>query len=334
MSLFPSWGSAVAEPPSVRENPLVDLLQNENLHLKEGLTDIQRDLSDWATQNESHVALCEELSGVYTRLCEDSGEIRDGTAALHSCVAEATKAIEETDRQLRDIQQISDMIDKIASQTKLLALNAAIESARAGAAGKGFAVVADEVKALSEETQTATQDIKEAIKGIFDISQRLANQMDDLGERSEGIKGTVTDFDARIREANLCNSRTLVQLSDSDTQVFMSLAKLDHVIWKINTYLSLIARKPEFAFVNHHNCRLGKWYYEGKGHELFSSTPSFPRLEQPHSEVHEGTKALFGLLEEGSGDDLSALAEAIQIMESGSAEVFRILDQILAEKRS
>ena len=60
----------------------------------------------------------------------------------------------------RQIGQVVDLINEIASQTNLLALNATIEAARAGDAGKGFAVVASEVKSLASQTALATEDIR------------------------------------------------------------------------------------------------------------------------------------------------------------------------------
>jgi methyl-accepting chemotaxis protein len=62
-----------------------------------------------------------------------------------------------------EIGNVVNLIAAIAKQTNLLALNAKIEAARAGAAGRGFAVVADEVKALSVETQKATDEIAHRI---------------------------------------------------------------------------------------------------------------------------------------------------------------------------
>ncbi|MEG7524000.1 MAG: CZB domain-containing protein [Chromatiales bacterium] len=107
----------------------------------------------------------------------------------------------------------------------------------------------------------------------------------------------------------------------------MSLAKLDHVLWKVNTYLSVNKGEPAFQFVDHHNCRLGKWYYEGEGKEFFSGSRHYSALEHPHSVVHEGTKDVFDLLQQ-SKRDYPALMQALQIMEESSSQVFMNLDRI------
>ena len=68
----------------------------------------------------------------------------------------------------RDINNIINTINNIASQTELLALNAAIEAARAGDAGKGFAVVADQVRKLSGESANAVTHTSNLIKNCIE----------------------------------------------------------------------------------------------------------------------------------------------------------------------
>lgn len=116
-------------------------------------------------------------------------------------------------------------------------------------------------------------------------------------------------------------------MSDS---VFMSLAKLDHILWKVNTYLSVNKREPAFDFVDHHNCRLGKWYYEGEGKQFFSKSRHYGSLENPHAEVHNNTHDIFDLLKQ-QPLDYDALMVAISKMEDGSHEVFDALDRIRAD---
>ncbi|MEM5584118.1 methyl-accepting chemotaxis protein [Roseibium sp. AS2] len=87
--------------------------------------------------------------GVSNQLAQDA---RDVAEQVNQGVLELKSAID-------DISNVVSLISDIAKQTNLLALNATIEAARAGEAGRGFSVVASEVKALSVETQSATEQI-------------------------------------------------------------------------------------------------------------------------------------------------------------------------------
>lgn len=78
---------------------------------------------------------------------------------METVAGSATRSIDELRGAIDEINAVVTLIAEIARQTNLLALNATIEAARAGAAGKGFAIVASEVKALSVETQRATEEV-------------------------------------------------------------------------------------------------------------------------------------------------------------------------------
>lgn len=78
----------------------------------------------------------------------------------------AAEELTELENYTKQMQTIIELINNVADQTDLLALNASIEAARAGDSGRGFAVVASEISNLANQTQSATDDIKNLITNI------------------------------------------------------------------------------------------------------------------------------------------------------------------------
>jgi methyl-accepting chemotaxis protein len=68
--------------------------------------------------------------------------------------------------QSQTIGQIVATVEDLAAQSNLLAVNASIEAAKAGEQGRGFAVVAQEVKSLAEQSQQATNQVRNILADI------------------------------------------------------------------------------------------------------------------------------------------------------------------------
>ncbi len=88
----------------------------------------------------------------------------------------------ETNNSAQKIQEATDLISSIATQTNLLSLNASIEAARAGEAGKGFAVVAQEIGALAEQSASSANQIEQIIQSLVSNSQKAVETMDSVKE--------------------------------------------------------------------------------------------------------------------------------------------------------
>jgi hypothetical protein len=238
-----------------------------------------------------------------------------------------------------EINQIVQVITDVADRTNLLALNAAIEAAHAGDVGKGFAVVAEEVRTLSENTKDAAASIAATIESFGQATTRMIKDSEQVQEIAEGSRNAVTEFRSRVLKFADSAKTSLTQINKAQDFSFASLVKVDHFLYKQNGYRVLHqgANSPEARAIqtDHRGCRLGTWYYEGQGADLFAHVSSFNRLEAPHAHVHQNIQQAVGLL--GSGwekdpDTQNRIYGHFETAERASEEVVQVLDRMVDER--
>lgn len=170
------------------------------------------------TEKAKHVT----ENSVHTKEVAEQGEqLMQGAVMrmerIESAVTATADVVKKLGENSQQIGAIIETISSIADQTNLLALNAAIEAARAGEAGRGFSVVAEEVRKLAEQSQAATEEIKDRISNIQQDTIAAVTAMEqgtvevehgtkavrEVGKQFGEILGMVGSIEEQIQDINI-----------------------------------------------------------------------------------------------------------------------------------
>jgi len=117
--------------------------------------------------------LSEDISKRAIELKKNTVESTRKTEEIYGTVkVKADQAIENA-KVVSKINEMTEQIMNISSQTSLLALNASIEAARAGEAGRGFAVVATEIGNLANQTSVTVGDIDAMVTEVVAAVEQM-----------------------------------------------------------------------------------------------------------------------------------------------------------------
>jgi len=187
----------------------------------------------------SRAALADELESAVLTVSEpvataatEMGASANGLADFaRDAVTEAERGV-ETVGSLRSaseqIRRAVDLINSVASQTRLLALNATIEAARAGEAGRGFSVVAGEVKTLANETSASSEEILGQVTTVQQAAADAVGVLEavtgSIREMSGLVDGIATAVDG-ARDSGTAGLSQLAEVLRSEVHRFVSMAR-------------------------------------------------------------------------------------------------------------
>ncbi len=243
--------SQVAEKYNQVLDSFVQLNNNFVMRLNDSMTLIGDSgcVKDMIEQVNSQTTAINDMQGSSQELGTSIQNIQDAVYTIqekthtvmedaNSCVEDMNSSIRTVDASVAGVLQINeqvadfqakaakineiiDIVKKVAAKSGLLALNASIEAARAGEAGKGFAVVANQVKELSSNTTQSAEDamayVRELMEGISSLAESINN--------------------------------TATQLSSENTNIHHSLESLEHM----NDNLKLVSSEIDHIYVEINN---------------------------------------------------------------------------------
>lgn len=193
-------------------------------------------------------------------------------------------------------------------------------------------MVADEVRKLAEKTQKATKEIAVVVKSMQQETNDIQSGTEDTNKATNAVREAITSLHSIVNDLKTSSLISNQISSTLSSRIFCILAKLDHTVYKNNLYSFLFGVKDSFAKVDHRNCRLGKWYFEGRGKQFFSDTNGYKKMDSFHSGVHTQAIALAETFENpNQACPKSLVKEKIQTMESSSNGVIESIDEMYGE---
>ncbi|OEJ66856.1 methyl-accepting chemotaxis protein [Magnetovibrio blakemorei] len=232
----------------------------------------------------------------------------------------------------RVTDEITNRIDNLRKEMNVI-VKSMEEGANAVAAGR------EVIQETCDEMDTISTHIADVTNRMGEIANVLVRQTDASQQVSKGIT-EISD----MAEKNVASIDKVVDAmenadkhitADMDDLMAMQVpngtimrAKSDHVIWKKKLAGMMKGRctlNPD-ELADHHTCRLGKWY-DAVTDPTLKNHPAMKALSTPHALVHKhGIEAA----RKFQNEDLDGAIAEIYLVQEPSAEVLRLLDELIA----
>ncbi|MBQ9119337.1 MAG: methyl-accepting chemotaxis protein [Lachnospiraceae bacterium] len=200
--------------------------------IQQNLTEIQENAVSIEKLSDDGYKLSKEIEDRAAALASSTQEASDKTKEMYDTVKKDTELALEKSKAVEQINQLTNAIAEISTQTSLLALNASIEAARAGEAGRGFAVVATEISKLAQQTNDTVENINQI---VGEVNEAVLDMAKCLDVSMEFIADTVLEDYENFGKVSEQYQHDADIVEDSMSEVNTAIVKLAENIAQIKT---------------------------------------------------------------------------------------------------
>ena len=221
------------------------------------------------------------------------------------------------------IDAISGEMDQMS--TAMADTSGAVDAGRGDVhqAGEQIRGIVDSIRTVTAQMSSTASSVTEQSAAVQEVSRSIAIIREKTDRSAENADKAVS----AVGQSSQLIDVMLGEFQEMHIpNAVIDYAMSDHFVWKKKLAAMLVgaASLKSSELASHHDCRLGKWYYQMKDPAITGNS-AFKRMEEPHAAVHSHGKRAAELF--AQGDRVGALSEYEQ-MEAASQQVVALLQEL------